>query len=76
MTSKLWCTEHAPARVPQALAATLRALRLDYLDLYLVHWPVAFVSGRGNAPMDAEGRVMVDTGIKMAETWDAMEVSG
>ena len=39
VTSKLWNDRHAPADVAPALERSLRDLRLDYLDLYLVHWP-------------------------------------
>ena len=39
ITSKLWNDNHAPSRVAPALERTLRDLRLDHLDLYLVHWP-------------------------------------
>jgi diketogulonate reductase-like aldo/keto reductase len=39
VTSKLWNDGHAPADVAPAFERSLRDLRLDYLDLYLVHWP-------------------------------------
>jgi diketogulonate reductase-like aldo/keto reductase len=37
--SKVWCT--FSSRVEESLDMSLNALGLDYLDLYLVHWPVA-----------------------------------
>lgn len=42
ITSKLWNTKHHPEDVEPALLNTLKDLRLEYLDLYLIHWPYAF----------------------------------
>ena len=39
VTSKLWNDKHAPADVASSFEKSLRDLRLDYLDLYLIHWP-------------------------------------
>ncbi|KAL5043870.1 hypothetical protein BDW71DRAFT_187183 [Aspergillus fruticulosus] len=39
VTTKLWCTYHT--RIQQALDLSLSKLGLDYVDLYLVHWPLA-----------------------------------
>ena len=39
ITTKLWCTYHT--RVEENLNISLKLLGLDYVDLYLIHWPVA-----------------------------------
>jgi diketogulonate reductase-like aldo/keto reductase len=39
ITSKLWNDKHAPADVTPTCQQSLRDLGLDYLDMYLVHWP-------------------------------------
>jgi alcohol dehydrogenase (NADP+) len=39
VTSKLWNDKHEPADVIPTFMESLRDLRLDYLDLYLIHWP-------------------------------------
>lgn len=38
VTTKLWCTWHS--RVEQALDISLQRLGLQYVDLYLMHWPI------------------------------------
>ncbi|ODV94515.1 hypothetical protein PACTADRAFT_71301 [Pachysolen tannophilus NRRL Y-2460] len=47
VTSKLWCTRHNDPE--KALDESLEALGLDYLDLYLIHWPI-FLNPNGNDP--------------------------
>jgi diketogulonate reductase-like aldo/keto reductase len=41
ITSKLWNTNHHPSDVRKEAKLTLGQLQLGYLDLYLIHWPVA-----------------------------------
>ncbi|QAA80598.1 aldo/keto reductase [Aequorivita sp. H23M31] len=45
ITSKLWNDSHAEGQVIPALQESLKKLQLDRLDLYLIHWPVAFRHG-------------------------------
>jgi alcohol dehydrogenase (NADP+) len=40
ITSKLWCNAHGRANVEPALRKALTELGLEYLDLYMVHWPI------------------------------------
>jgi diketogulonate reductase-like aldo/keto reductase len=39
ITSKLWNSDHGYEATLKAFAITLSKLGLDYLDLYLIHWP-------------------------------------
>ncbi|MEE6521104.1 hypothetical protein FKM82_019168, partial [Ascaphus truei] len=41
-TSKLWSTFHQPELVRPALEKSLESLQLDYIDLYIIHWPISF----------------------------------
>ncbi len=39
LTTKVWPDHLEPSRLRAAMQASLEALRTDYLDLYLIHWP-------------------------------------
>lgn len=73
VTTKLWNNNHRPERVKPALRASLGRLRLDAVDLYLVHTPFAFRPGDDQDPRDMHGAVIYDDGVTLEETWAAME---
>ena len=57
VTTKLWNNSHSPEDVEPAIDASLKDLGMDYLDLYLMHWPSPFKSGDSMFPKNAEGKV-------------------
>ncbi|KAJ5697052.1 hypothetical protein N7536_007464 [Penicillium majusculum] len=73
ITSKLWNT-HQP-NVGEGLQKTLDALGTDYLDLYLIHWPVRLVSNESSAllPVNPDGTRSIDRSWDQSETWRQME---
>lgn len=73
VTTKLWNSNHRPERVEPAFEASLERLRLNYLDLYLIHTPFAFQSGDDQDPRDQNGNVLYDRGVTLLDTWRAME---
>lgn len=81
VTSKLWNTYHAREHVRPAAERTLRDLGLDYLDLYLIHFPIplAFVPFEDRYPPSFFAdpshpeRGMNPVRVPVAETWGAME---
>ena len=73
ITSKLWNDSHAREDVIPALKKTLKDLQIEYLDLFLIHWPVAirkgvFLASSGNDLVSLKE-------LPLTETWEAMESS-
>lgn len=73
ITTKLWNSNHRPARVAPAFEASLDRLRIKYLDLYLIHTPFAFQPGDNPDPRDQQGNVIYDREITLLDTWKALE---
>jgi alcohol dehydrogenase (NADP+) len=73
VTTKLWNTNHRPERVQPAFEASLKRLRLAYLDLYLIHTPFAFQPGDNQDPRDQNGNIIYDDGVTLLDTWRALE---
>ncbi|KAJ5515540.1 hypothetical protein N7527_007100 [Penicillium freii] len=73
ITSKLWNTHQS--NVAEGLQKTLDALGTDYLDLYLIHWPVRLVPNESSAllPVNPDGTRSVDRSWDQSETWRQME---
>lgn len=81
VTSKLWNTFHRPEHVAAACAKSLEDLALDYLDLYLVHFPIAlkYVDFADRYPPEwifdpaaPEPRMERDA-VPLSDTWRGME---
>ena len=58
ITTKLWNNSHAVNDVEKACDASLKDLGIDYLDLYLMHWPSPFASGDAMFPKGSDGTVI------------------
>lgn len=71
ITSKLWNDNHAPENVFPALEQTLKDLQLEYLDLWLMHWPIAQKQGI-DMPHDKNDMIPL-TELPLETTWAEME---
>jgi len=72
ITSKLWNTFHSKHLVETALKETLTNLGVEYLDLFLIHWPMGFQEGGEIFPKNADGE-MLFSDVDYIDTWKAME---
>src|SRR5262245_47177403 len=81
VTSKLWNHYHAREHVKPAVERTLRDLKLNYLDLYLIHFPIAqefvpfetrYPPGWFHDPNEAHPRMKLAR-VPLSETWAALE---
>ncbi|KAH8959679.1 hypothetical protein BDL97_06G089300 [Sphagnum fallax] len=74
ITTKLWNSDHG--HVMEACKDSLKNLQIDYLDLYLIHFPVATRHtgiGTTESAKDVDGVLDIDVTISLETTWHAME---
>lgn len=70
VTSKLWNNSHQKQYVLPSIQTSLKDLQLDYLDLYLIHWPIAL---KHDVTFPQKGEEMLSlTEVPLSETWTEM----
>lgn len=72
LTTKLWCNAHHPDDVAPALDESLSDLGVDYVDLYLMHYPCSFKRGPDFLPFGPDDK-MVTEPTPFLTTWKSME---
>ncbi|KAF0929136.1 hypothetical protein E2562_016375 [Oryza meyeriana var. granulata] len=71
VTSKLWCSDGHADRVVPAARETLRNLGMEYVDLFLVHWPLSLTPpGKQKYPFPKED---IAPSFDMEGVWRGME---
>lgn len=73
VTTKLWNNNHRPERVQPAIESSRERLRVECIDLYLMHTPYAFLPGDEQDPRDENDNVIYDRETTLMDTWRAME---
>jgi diketogulonate reductase-like aldo/keto reductase len=75
VTTKLWNDFHEPQHVRPSLEKSLKHLQTDYVDLYLIHWPLSFpFNGYEYSEMTNKLPIKIKpTHVPTIDTWRAME---
>lgn len=71
ITSKLWSNSHGRNHVEPALRKTLQDLELEYVDMYMIHWPIPLQPSAVLPGSAADFRSLADAPIH--DTWAGME---
>ena len=69
LCKQLWCDKHAPEDVRKACELSVKNFGLQYLDLYLVHWPVAFRMKDGVSFAINDPDTLIYENVKLEDTW-------
>nr|ADB85571.1 D-galacturonic acid reductase 1 [Actinidia deliciosa] len=69
ITTKLWCSFAERDQILPAIKISLQNLQLDYVDMYLIHWPVRLTQHVTKTPIPKEQVVPMD----MKTVWEGME---
>ncbi|KAL6546260.1 Non-functional NADPH-dependent codeinone reductase 2-like [Orobanche minor] len=70
IVSKLWANDTHAHRVLPALRKTLQNLNLDYLDLYLIHWPISITQENIEYPVSNKKNIIP---FDCKAVWSIME---
>nr|XP_031526739.1 aldo-keto reductase family 1 member C15-like isoform X1 [Vicugna pacos]XP_031526740.1 aldo-keto reductase family 1 member C15-like isoform X1 [Vicugna pacos]XP_031526741.1 aldo-keto reductase family 1 member C15-like isoform X1 [Vicugna pacos]XP_031526742.1 aldo-keto reductase family 1 member C15-like isoform X1 [Vicugna pacos]XP_031526743.1 aldo-keto reductase family 1 member C15-like isoform X1 [Vicugna pacos]XP_031526744.1 aldo-keto reductase family 1 member C15-like isoform X1 [Vicugna len=68
-TTKVWGTFFRPELVQTGLQRSLRKLQLSYVDLCLIHYPIALKPGEDFFPRDTHGKIISDP-VELCATWE------
>ncbi|KAH8034170.1 hypothetical protein HPB51_021560 [Rhipicephalus microplus] len=72
ITGKCWNTYHSRSKVFECCELSLKKLRLEYFDLYLIHWPMGYQEGGDMFPRNENGD-FIFSDVDFLETWAALE---
>nr|CAB3220795.1 aldose reductase-like [Phallusia mammillata] len=72
IVSKLWNVHHDPKDVRVGVQKSLENLKLEYLDLYLIHWPTGYINNGSMFPKDENGQ-HIASDVDYVDTYKALE---